>query len=343
MKSIKFLLSRAWAKNFFNEKAGQYFLAKKLIDCEIKLLKVYFNYRRMVVKYRLKLLDKEKNIFEKEVAAKAEQGPSREILNDFLTTKFLWQRGLNDLVARPLEYLSSFNLYLYEFIPGYFLQALSNQRQDQKFLAQIPRLVKALKRFHQIEVTKKDNFVNQDRKSEARACRRELRLVKRFWPAGFDKISFWQRRCQFLRNKYEKYFLPEFHQLTHGDFYSRNILINNRQIKLLDFSNSSAYEPMNDLGNFLINTELMFEYDFPKSYPLLMKKLKTLLFQNYFSRPMTAGQEFKINYFVFRNLIRIIALVARSEASEKLPQRPGPTMEKLIRFGEAKYLILKGI
>ncbi len=120
--------------------------------------------------------------------------------------------------------------------------------------------------------------------------------------------------------------------MTHGDFYSRNVLITNGHLKLIDFSQSAIYDPLNDIGNFLINTELMFEYDFPKTFSNLMEELKESFFKNYFS----SIDEFKINYFILTNLIRITAFASISEGKLRTGNKLDPVMEKLLRFGKEK-------
>lgn len=336
MKSIKILLNQKWAKDFFNKKIGQYFPKKKLISCKVEPLKIYLNYKSVVVKYHLELLDEKNNVSKKLIVGKAEKlEENSNILNDYSTTKFLREQGLNDVVPKPIDYLPLFNLYLYEFIPGYFLQELSVKQKDQEFLDKIPDIIKSLKRIHEVKVKKKDKMIRQDKKQEEKQWQHNLKLVKQYFPAVLDKTLLWIKACQLLRNKHRKYFDDKAYQMTHGDFYSRNILININQIKLIDFSNSVIYEPLNDVGNFLINTELMFEYDFHNTYRLLMEKLKDVFFQNYFSQLRTEEQEFKINYFILTNLIRIIA--ATSEENKKLSNQPSIVMEKLIRIGEEKY------
>lgn len=337
MKSIKFLLNREWAKDFFSKKINQYFPKKQLIDCEIEPLKIYLNYKSVVIKYRLELLDEEKNISEKNIIGKAEKlGGKSNILVDYSTTKFLQEQGLNDIVPNPLEYLPLFNLYLYEFVPGYFLQELSVKHKEQEFLDKIPAIIKGLKRIHEVKVQKKNKIIIRDRKQEEKQWRHDLKLIRQYCPIVFDKTLLWIQKCRLLKEKYRKYFDIKFYKMTHGDFYSRNILISRGKIKLIDFSNSSLYDPLNDIGNFLINTELMFEYDFPENYRRLMKKLKDIFSQNYFSKPTTEEQKFKINYFILTNLIRIIAFAAMSEGSKKLPNQSNIVMDKLIRFGEEK-------
>jgi len=330
MKSIKFLLNQDWVKDFFSKKISQYFPQKQLINCEIEPLKIYLDYKSVVIRYRLELSDEKNNISEKNIIGKAEKPEQNSyILTDYSTTKFLWEQGLNDIVPRPLEYLAAFNLYLYEFVPGYFLQELSIKHKDQEFLGKIPAVVEGLKRIHELKGLKK--------KQKEENWKGDLRLVKKYWPAALDKTLLWVKGCRLLRKKYRKYFDTKFYKITHGDFYSRNILVNKDQIKLIDFSNSAVYDPLNDVGNFLINTELMFEYDFPDNYRRLMKKVEDIFFQNYFSRPITKEEKFKINYFILTNLIRIIAFCAMSEESKNPPQQSSIIMDKLIKFGEEKY------
>lgn len=338
MKSIKFLLDKKWAKDFFEKRTAQYSPHKNLIGCKVEPLKIYLNYKSIVVKYCLKLSDKKNRISEKKIIGKAEKlGEKSNILVDYSTTKFLREQGLKDILPNPLEYLPLFNLYLYEFVPGYFLQELSAKHKEQEFLDKIPAVVKGLKRIHEVKVQKKNKIIIWDRKQEEKQWRHNLKLIRQYYPTVFDKTLLWIQRCRLLKEKYRKYFDIKFYKMTHGDFYSRNILINKNKIKLIDFSNSAVYEPLNDIGNFLINTELMFEYDFPDIYRRLMKELKNIFFQNYFSKPTTEEQKFKINYFVLTNLIRIIAFAAMSEGSKKLPNQSSIIMDKLIRFGEEKY------
>jgi len=338
MKSIKILLNQKWAKDFFNKRIGQYFPEKRLISCKIEPLKVYLDYKTVVVRYQLELLDKKNNISKKNIVGKAEKlKENNNVLNDYSTTKFLRERGLNDVVPKPIDYLPLFNLYLYEFIPGYFLQELSVKQKDQEFLDKIPDIIKSLKRIHQVKVKKKDKMIRQDKKQEEKQWQYNLKLVKQYFPAVLDKTSLFINACRVSRNKYRKYFDDKAYQMTHGDFYSRNILVNVNEIKLIDFSNSVIYEPLNDVGNFLINTELMFEYDFHNTYHRLMKKLEDILFQNYFSQSKTKEQKFKINYFILTNLIRIIAFAAMSEGSRKSSNQSSIVMEKLIRIGEEKH------
>lgn len=345
MKSIKFLLNQRWAKNFFKRRIPQYFPGNQLIDCRIKPLKVYLNYKSIVVKYSLKISDKKNNISEKEIIGKAEKINKRclksrkenGILNDYSTTKFLYQRGLINVLAKPFDYIPSLNLYINEFIPGYFLQELSMKHKDQEFLNKIPDIVKSLKKIHEIKIRKEDKIIIKNRKQEEKEWQKGLKLVKQYYPSALKEITLWIKKCRILRDKYGRYFNVNSFKMTHGDFYSRNILINDNQVKLIDFSNSCLCDPLNDIGNFLINTELMFEYDFHNTYRQLMKKINDIFLKNYFSQIITKEQELKINYYILTNLLRIIAFATMSEGKRKISNQSSVVMNKLMRFGEEKY------
>jgi|GEM_PF-5216132 len=344
MKSIKLLLNQRWAKNFFNRRVPQYFPGNQLIDCRIKPLKVYLDYKSVVIKYKLKISDKKNNISEKELIGKAEQINDRflkskkenGILIDYSTTKFLYEKGLKNMLAKPFDYLPSLNLYINEFISGYFLQELSMKHEEKEFLKKIPGIAKSLKRVHGIKIQKKDRIIVKNQRQEEKELQKDLKLVKQYFPSALKEITLWIKKCRTFRNQNKKLFNIGSYKMNHGDFYSRNILINNDQVKLIDFSNSCLCDPLNDIGNFLINTELMFEYDFHNDYRQLMKELKNNFLKNYFFQPIIKGKESKINYFILTNLIRITAFAAMSEGSKKLPEQSNIVMEKLMSFGKEK-------
>jgi len=345
MKSIKLLLNQKWVKDFFSQKVPRYFPGNQLIDCRIKPLKVYLDYKSVVVKYNLEVSDEKNNISEKEVIGKAERINDRflkskkenGILVDYSITNFLYERGLSNILAKPFDYIPSLNLYINEFITGYFLQELSMKHKDREFLEKIPAIVDSLKKVHKIKVQKKDRIIVKNKKQEEKEWQKGLKLVRQYYPSAIDEVTLWVKKCRTLRNRNKKYFNVDSYKMTHGDFYSRNILINDGRIKLIDFSSSSLHDPLNDVGNFLINTELMFEYDFHDSYRQLMENLKDIFLKNYFSKPATEEQEFKINYFILTNLIRIIAFAAMSEGNKKIPSQSIVVMDKLMKIGEEKY------
>jgi thiamine kinase-like enzyme len=211
------------------------------------------------------------------------------------------------------------------------------KHKDREFLEKIPAIVNSLKEVHKIKTRKKDRIIVKNKKQEEKEWQKGLKLVRQYYPSAIDEVTLWVKKCRTLRNRNKKYFNVDSYKMTHGDFYSRNILINNGLIKLIDFSNSCFCDPLNDVGNFLINTELMFEYDFHDNHRQLMEILKDIFLKNYFSKPATKEQKFKINYFILTNLIRIIAFAAMSEGSKKIPSRSNVVMDKLIKIGEEKY------
>ena len=338
MKSIKYLFDKNWVVDFFNRKTPRYFPGRKLIGCEIKPIKIYLDYKRVVVRYNLKFLDKKGKNLRTSVIGKAAEEPKKErsILNDYLTTMFLWKKGLKDLVTEPLDYLSEFNFYLYKFVPGYFLQELSVKHKSRSFLNKIPLIVKGIKRIHNLKVGKRDKIARYDKNREKREWQRDSRLIKRYFSSIFEEVKSWEAKCRFLKNRYKEIFSPKFWRLTHGDFYSRNVLISGDTIKFIDFTDSVVYDPLNDISNFLINTELMFEYDFPVRWRQLMRRLRGMVLENYFSRSLTEEENLKINYFILKNLIRILFAVMR-EGYEKPISKPTILINKLMKFGREKY------
>lgn len=331
MDSIKSLLSEEKIRIFLIKRVNKYFPGSVLIDCKVKPLKVYLDHKTVVAQYFLKLKNEKGKIFEKIIVGKAEE-EGAGVFNDYSTIKFLRKMGIEDIVPEPLDYIKSINLYLYNFVPGFFLQKLSEEKKDRDFLDKIPSAIKALKRIHEVEIKERKNNEN-----EGKEWKRDIKLIKDYWPLIFDKTYSWIKDCRSFRKKNTNIFSPELYKMTHGDFYSRNILVDNKNIKLIDFSNSIVCDPLNDVGNFFINTELMLEYDFPYTYRQLMDELNDIFIRDYFLRAKTKEEELKINYFTLKNLIRIIAFAAMSEGSKKPRPKSSEVIEKLIRFGEEKY------
>lgn len=332
MYSIKFLLDSQQVKIFLSKKSKKYFPGCKILSCKAIPLKIHLIRGAVVVGYRLKLVSASGKIFEKKIIGKTEKEKSR-IFNDYSTVKYLKNNGLDEIVAEPIDYIKSLNLYLYNFIPGYFLQKLSEEKREKDFLSKIRPAIETLKKIHSLKIK---NYAFKKEKEDT-GWKRSYKLIEKYWPTILSKVNFWIEKCIFFKEKNKKIFLSSQNRLTHGDFYSRNILICKRNIKLIDFSNSAIYDPINDISNFLINTELMLEYDFPEKYKKIMKKIEGIFIDNFFNRPQTSEEIIKINYFVFKNLIRIIASTARDEGGSAKNQRSEKTMAKLMMFGEEKY------
>lgn len=332
MRSIKFLLDSRRAKIFLSEKSRKYFPGCAILDCKTAPLKIHLARGAAVIEYRVKLADASGEIFEKRIIGKTEK-EGDGIFKDYSTVKYLKNHGLGEIVPDPIDYIKPLNLYLYNFIPGYFLQKLSEEKKEKDFLSKIPPAIEVLKKIHSLKIK---NYAPKKEREEKEWI--ELyKLIEKYWPTILSRVNFWIEKCIFFREKNKKIFLSSPNKLTHGDFYSRNILICGENIKLIDFSSSAVYDPINDISNFLINAELMLEYDFPKKYKKIMEKLESVFVENFFNRSQANKDIIKGNYFVFKNLIRIIASTARDEGGDAKNKGSEKTMEKLMRFGEEKY------
>ncbi len=185
MKSTKLLLNQKWAENFFSQRADKYFPNQRLVDCQPEAIKVYLNFKRVIVKYHLRFSDKNNNFSEVDIVGKAEKISPFELKNseifcDYKATKFFQKKGLADIVPKPIDYLAALNLYLYEYVPGYFLQELSVKHQPEKFLELIPPLAKTAARIHLLKISKNDKIIKKTEKFEEREIKRHLKLIKQY-------------------------------------------------------------------------------------------------------------------------------------------------------------------
>ena len=344
MKSLKLFLNKKWVLDFLKKRVNYYFPNFKLVDCKIDLFSIFLDYHRIVVKYYLRLQDKNGQLIRKTIVGKVQErmrGSEQKssIQTDYVITKFLSTHNFADIVPRPLDFIPNYNLYLYEFIPGHSLQELSIKYKSEKFFEKIEPIISIIKKIHRFKSTSSKVFkIEKDWEEEER--QNNLQLMEKYYNFGFSKLLFLIKNCQGIKKRHSKYFGQKFYRLIHGDFYSRNIIISQNKIKLCDFSDSKIYEPLNDIGNFLINTELMFEYYFHGEYRSLMEKLKNLFEQYYFNRPINKAEKIKINFFVLTNLIRIIVSAAMSEGDRGLTKKKNELVEKLLKIGEEKSNIL---
>jgi len=342
----KILVDKKWAMIFFKKMKNRYFPRLELLDCEIKILKAYFNSHshRLTINYNLKLRDQKGRLIEKAIIGKSEKRkPSTFIIDqqkgifiDYLVTKYLAEHGLKSIVPEAIDFIPALNLYLYSYVPGYFLQELSVKHQSNKFLEKIKPAVQVLKKIHNLKSIPEKLKLLKTQEWEKKQFQDYLRLMGKYCSPGYSDLLFFIKKCHKFRSQYDQYFGPKFYCLTHGDFYSRNLIINQNRIRVIDFSDSKFYEPLNDVGNFLINIELMFEYDFHQTYRTLMKKIKERFFHHYFKRPISKIEKDKINYFILTNLIRITASTTMSEAKQGFKNKLTEVIKKLLRIGKEK-------
>ncbi len=207
----KFLLDEKWVEKFFKKKVPVFFPGKEFLFCRIEPIKIYPDYKVVVVKYNLSI--KGKRVLQKKVMMKAGRGLSgKGIKNDYLTVKFLKNTQFSGSVPSPLEYIPLYNGYLYHFIPGYFLQKLSVEKREKEFLLKIPPIARKLKKLHNIEIKKKREVKEEN-------YRRDIYFIKKRHPSISKEVLSWI-------NKKKIDYSPS---ITHGDFYSRNILINGKK------------------------------------------------------------------------------------------------------------------
>jgi hypothetical protein len=336
--SILVLLDKKWVKNFLQKRLYKYFPeAKSLIGFDIKILKVFLDYHRVVIRYDLLLAGKKK--FRKAIIVKAEKGKgflkeSSRTETDYLTNIFLRKQKLGHLVVLALEYYYPLQAFFYEPVDGGCLKQLSIEHRGEEFVNLIPQVVQALKQIHNLKA--KPRFIVRGDIEERKQHSRYLDLIKKYYPFGFKRFKKIIKACENLKLKYNDYFIPKNYCITHGDLHSGNIFMVDHQIKFLDFSDSTFYDPLDDLGCFFINTELMFEYDFHKNYREMIQKVEDLFCQIYFRRPLTRSEKIRIYYYILNNLSRIISYVALSEFNYKTQVGPDELLEKLIKISEEK-------
>ena len=337
---IIILLDKKWIGKFFQNRFAQYFHgAKKLIDFDIEVIKIFLNHQRLIARYNL-ILSGRNGIFKKTIIVKAEKkigffGKPAGTKTDYSTNIFLREQKLDNLVPRPLEYYQPLLAFFYEAIEGVCLRQLSINRHSQEFMDFIPIVAEAVQKIHCL---KNNKIIVNGQHWENKQHKFYLFLVKKYYPFGFNHFKNLIQACRDFKIKNKNYFRSRFQslRLTHGDLHSGNIFIVNENIKLLDFSDASASDPLSDLGCFFIHTELMFEHDFHQNYKEMTDKMKLLFCRNYFNRDLSDSDKKIIYYYMLSNLCRIISYASMDGNKHKETMEANDLLEKLIKIGEEK-------
>lgn len=307
-EKIKKLLEKNWMKRFFAKRIRKYFpKARKINDLEIEILRNFLGkFKNLTVRYKLfldfKNYQKRENVLAKINALTLT--PKR----CFMVAKILEKNNFLD-IPLVLDYLPSFNTFFYKEVKGECLQDLLQKKEINKILKIIPQIAFLLKKFHSLKI--KNFFIIKDKKEELKEYRHWLFLMRKCAPRfekRFKKIYYFLKN---FKEKNKEIFLKEKdYLLTHNDFQFGNIILSGKKIKIIDFSESDLYEPLNDVGCFLSQTESMLRYYLPKKFLIYQKRIENLFLKNYFGRKIKKEEEMKIRFFKIRNFLQMAAILS---------------------------------
>ena len=351
-KNNKLFLKQAWAKKFLDKRLKKYWpKAKKVVSLKIELIKVFLDYLRFTVRYRVSTENTNGEIENRTVIIKTERTkkfdwPPRigKVQRDFLATSFLGKHGLSLHIPRPLEFYKPLRAYLYEEAPG---EPLKNFIQPKKwradlFYKKIPDVAKILKKLHSIK--RRPSFVpGNPKKIIEDGLLNWFDIIGKYYPAGEERarkiISILKR----METRHKDIIFGKKHYcITHGDFQNDNILVGPKgNIALIDFADCKFFNPMDDLASFLIQSESHFKYVRPKIYRQLTEKLKERFFFSYFGRSIKHSEEMQINFFSAKDILRIITFVSFTQKTWQTINDHSQMMDNLLTFAEEKVKILE--
>lgn len=344
--------NQAWATEFLSKKIKKYWPeSKTLISLKIEPIKIFLNYLRFTLRYRVLIKTASGKIKEKKIIVKVEKPkkfiwPPRigRVQKDFLATRFLWKKGLTDIVPRPLEFIPSHIAYLYEEADGEILKNFiqKDNWQINHFYKKIPSVIKALKKIHAIKI--KPSYVKTNpKKTLEDGMENWLRIIKKYYPPGEKEATSIFLRLKKIKQKYKNYlFNQKSYCVTHGDFQNDNVVVGKgKKIIFIDFADSQFFNPFDDLASFLVQSELHFKYVKPKSYKQLTKKLKNIVLNAYFGKKIKPEDEFQINFFAIKDILRIITFVSFTQKHWQTVRAHSEMMESLLLFAKEKIKILE--
>ncbi len=325
--------------------------AQKIISLKTEVVKIFLDYVRFTLRYRISIKMKSGRVLEKKVILKSERPkkfswPPRigRVERDFLATRFLEKRGLGSILPRPLEFYKPLRAYLYEEAAG---ETLKNFVQNKNwridfFYKNVPPSIRALKKIHAIKI--KPAYANEDHKKVILdGIRGWLEIISKYYPPGRDRAKMIVKTLEEIEKKYRGLlFDRKKYSVTHGDFQNDNIIIGPKgKINFIDFADSKFFNPFDDLASFLVQAELHFKYERPKTYRRLAQKLKKITYAAYFGKKVNPQDELQVDFFAAKDVLRIITFVSFTQRTWQAIHDHSKMMDALLTFAEEKVKNLK--
>jgi thiamine kinase-like enzyme len=343
----KIFLDNAWALKFLIPRVKKYWPeAENLVSFKIEVLKIFLDYLRFTLRYRVFLKMKSGKIVEKKIILKGEKPknfswPPRigRVEKDFLATRFLGKSGLKNIFPRPLEFYRPFRAYLYEEVSG---EVLKNFVQTENwrintFFKNVPLAIRALKKIHAIK--RRPPYADGGHeKIIENGIYDWYDILAKYYPAGKTRAAKIVSSLEKIQKKYKTlFFNRKKYSVTHGDFQNDNIIIGeDGKIKFIDLSDSNFFNPLDDLASFLIQSEMHLKYVRSKQYKSLTKKLKTLTYAAYFGKKITPRDKLQIEFFAAKDILRIITFISFTERAWRTVHNHSKMMDNLLTFAEEK-------
>lgn len=342
------LFREDWASKFMAARFKKYWPeAKGLVSFKIEPLKIFLDYIRFTLRYRIFVKTASGKILEKKVIVKAERPknfswPPRigRVERDFLAASFLGKRGLGAIVPRPLEFYKPQRAYFYEEVEGETLKDFIQTEawRINLFFKKVPAAIRALKKIHAIK--KKPPYVNGNQKKEIEDGIRDwLPIIVKYYPAGKKRAEIIVSALTKMEKKYKNFmFNKKKYSITHGDFQNDNIIVGKKDkiITFIDLADCSFFNPLDDLASFLVQSELHFKYVQPKNYKKLMAKLKKITYAAYFGKKIKPREKLQIDFLAAEDVLRIITFVSFTQRSWQTIRDHSKMMDSLLTFAEEK-------
>lgn len=328
LREIKKTLDQKYVNALFQRRFKKYFpRATKLLKVKVGLTKAFLGFRNLGLKYEIWLetgSGKQKIIIRGR-ARKRIDSPYDSPKRAFLVTKYLFGHGFDDLIARPIDYIPQQNLFLYENLSGKNFQEILAEGDLKTILKFIPRIANLLRKVHQVKlppfwvrVNKKIFFI-KDKKWEKADRRHSLHLAQKYYQPSYKFIKTILNQLKEIQDKNRCFFLNSRQfSFCHGDPHLGNFLKRGQKVGLIDFSESVASDPLDDVARFLVQTESMLQYYLPKRARQFWPQVKELFIKSYFGADKAASsQSFRLTFFEIMNLIQMLTNLVFTEKDPK--------------------------
>lgn len=204
-----------------------------------------------------------------------------EIANDILQA--LSKKGFSEgkfQTNKPLDYYPELRILLYQDFPGETLtDFITNKKNDIEMI--VAKSAEWLLKFHQLKLKIGKVKTFEREAQEAEWFQMNYHLLNNGLASSCESIM-----AKILKLKKSFANVVEKEAVTiHGDYHPDNILIDGDKIGVIDFGGAWQFDPLSDIGKFLVQLEICF-IDNIITDKNLLQKLQDVFIKKYFQSNM---------------------------------------------------------
>lgn len=232
----------------------------------------------------------------------------------FRLAEYLQRQKNGPRVLRPLDYCAPANLFLYEDAPGIPVDAgLRHSRQSTtpmltaEIVRLFPVIARLVRRLH--TVTTPPWLPRHTSLDYTREVRGFLRLMAEHTPKTAAAASqVWQTLLRSQSQLLKRLTAPGRATILHGDLHLGNVILNQKQVTLIDLSDASAGHPMFDIARLGVQTRHLVRLNRRRDLEPILSGLLRAFTHQYFNNQVSLLDRQAFHFWSSFHLLQMMSI-----------------------------------